>query len=93
MMVSDKLKEALEDIRSLDPELGIIAAAALPGIVRNIIPRIVALERCRKLLEKYQWSEDVILKEFCSSCICQYHEGHKPDCEIAKALAETTSGT
>ena len=93
MMVSDELIKALKKQRA-----NIKAGYALDFVdsVARAIPRIIALERCRKLLERHQFASHPYPSstDYCSAC----HEpeqnesgpaGHDHDCEIAIALEAT----
>ena len=98
-MISDELKEALG--QRFDSTYS--RQEILTMFIKNVealLPRIVALERCRELLEKHCFvNRD--RKSGLSSPICvlcggvepneydsKHLTGHANDCEIAKAIVE-----
>jgi len=72
MMLSDELRRATKT-KSLNTEEWIS--------IMTVLPRVVALERCRELLEKYCFIGD----GWCLECH-KANPHHAPDCEISKAL-------
>ena len=89
-MISDELKEALG--QRFDSTYS--RQEILTMFIKNVealLPRIVALER---LLEDRQWifHYDAVMmmdRWWCDKCKNERQQGHKPDCEIAKALEAT----
>ncbi len=84
-MLSDEMTALIADLKT-----------AVPGILKNkvqskaeaLLPHIEALERCQKLLDKYQWTY-AGSDGYCRSCKHSIELGHSHDCAIAKALQES----
>ena len=88
MMVSDKLQEAANRVYVTPEDLHANNRShdkswEFHKTVTLAIPRIAALEECRRLLEKHQYVDGYCIDDDCPGTLRTHHV---PQCEIAVAL-------